>query len=100
MTIASEFVTRSLKMPLLKNHLLIHVDCTHLKMDFRNGLFMGSRDRLKDAGEYRELRKQLTEVLLKSKLPGYLQAPQGFDHPGRIDHQRIAEVFQPIPAEE
>ena len=39
-----EFITRSLKMLLLKSHLLIHVDCTHMRMSFRNELFMASRD--------------------------------------------------------
>ncbi len=64
----SEFITRSLKMPLLKSHLLIHVDCTHMRMAFRNELFMASRDRLKGADETRMLRDLLTELLSKGKL--------------------------------
>jgi hypothetical protein len=64
----SEFITRSLKMPLLKSHLLIHVDCTHMRMNFRNELFMASRDRLKGADETRILRELLIELLVKSKL--------------------------------
>jgi hypothetical protein len=64
----SEFITRSLKMPLLKSHLLIHVDCTHMRMNFRNELFMASRDRLKGADETRILRELLTDLLAKSKL--------------------------------
>ncbi|MGO8677247.1 MAG: hypothetical protein ACLQVX_15420 [Limisphaerales bacterium] len=64
----SEFVTRSLKMPLLKSHLLIHVDCTHMRMTFRNELFMASRDRLKDADEARALRDLLTDLLSRGKL--------------------------------
>jgi hypothetical protein len=42
-------------MPLLKGHLLIHVDCTHMRMSFRNELFMASRDRLKGADEMHPL---------------------------------------------
>ena len=64
----SEFITRSLKMPLLKSHLLIHVDCTHMKMSFRNELFMASRDRLKGADETRMLRELLTDLLSRGKL--------------------------------
>jgi len=64
----SEFITRSLKMPLLKSHLLIHVDCTHMRFNFRNELFMASRDRLKGADETRTLRDLLTDLLLKSRL--------------------------------
>jgi hypothetical protein len=64
----SEFITRSLKMPLLKSHLLIHVDCTRMKMSFRNELFMASRDRLKGADETRLLRELLTDLLSRGKL--------------------------------
>jgi len=64
----SEFITRSLKTALLKNHLLIHVDCTHMRYAFRKELFMASRDRLKDCGETRLLRSRLTDVLKKGRL--------------------------------
>lgn len=59
----SEFITRSLKLNLLKQHLLIHVDCTNMDYDFRKELFMASRDRLKDGEETRKLRKFLAERL-------------------------------------
>ena len=55
----SEFITRSLKFSLLKNYLLIHVDCSSLELDFRNELFMASRDRLKNGDESDVLRKNL-----------------------------------------
>jgi hypothetical protein len=64
----SEFITRALKMPLLKSHLLIHVDCTHMKGEFRSELFMASRDRLKDGDESRTLRKLVADILLKGQL--------------------------------
>ena len=59
----SEFITRSLKLNLLKEHLLIHVDCTNMNYDFRKELFMASRDRLKDGEETRTLRKFLADKL-------------------------------------
>ncbi|MYK43313.1 MAG: hypothetical protein F4039_04410, partial [Gammaproteobacteria bacterium] len=59
----SEFITRSLKLNLLKEHLLIHVDCTDMKPSFRKELFMASRDRLKDGEETRTLRKFLADKL-------------------------------------
>jgi len=64
----SEFITRTLKMPLLKNHLLIHVDCTHMNLDFRNELFMASRDRLKEGEKSRQLRSLVGAMLERSKL--------------------------------
>jgi hypothetical protein len=65
---ASEFITRSLKFPLLKDHLLIHVDCTGIKTSVRNELFMASRDRLKDGEESRSLRKRLAALLSGGRL--------------------------------
>lgn len=59
----SEFITRSLKLNLLKEHLLIHVDCTNMDYDFRKELFMASRDRLKDGDKTRQLRKFLADRL-------------------------------------
>lgn len=59
----SEFITRSLKMNLLKNHLLIHVDCTEMDYEFRKELFMASRDRLKDGEETQALRSYLADKL-------------------------------------
>ncbi len=64
----SEFISRSLKFPLLKDYLLVHVDCTDVRLEFRNELFMASRDRLKDGEESRALRQKLADVLLKGRL--------------------------------
>lgn len=64
----SEFITRTLKFNLLKDYLLIHVDCTKMKYEFRKELFMASRDRLKEGDEARELREYLGKKLRKSKL--------------------------------
>lgn len=64
----SEFVTRALKMPLLKDYVLIHVDCTRLHLEVRNELFMASRDRLKGGDTADVVRKHLRDMLLASKL--------------------------------
>ena len=66
--LTSEFVTRTLKMQLIKDYLLIHVDCTHLNYKFRKELFMASRDRLKHGEETSILRDIVSRTLLKSKL--------------------------------
>ena len=64
----SEFITKSLKYPIFKDYLLIHVDCTHMKLEVKNELFMASRDRLKDSEETKELRNQLAKLLNNSEL--------------------------------
>ena len=64
----SEFVTRTLKYNLLKDHVLIHVDCTDMNLPFRNELFMASRDRLKQGRESSKLRKVLSDHLREGRL--------------------------------
>lgn len=64
----SEFITRSLKYPLFKEYLLIHVDCTNLNYDIRNELFMASRDRIKGGEESYQIREKLADALRKSIL--------------------------------
>jgi hypothetical protein len=64
----SEFITRQLKLNLLKDYLLIHVDCTKMKYQFRKELFMASRDRLKQGEESNYLREYLGTKLRKSQL--------------------------------
>ena len=64
----TEFISRSLKFGLLKNYLLIHVDVTDLDVEFRNELFMASRDRLKQGDESSTLRDVVASELRKSKL--------------------------------
>jgi len=64
----SEFIVRSLKFPLLKDYLMVHVDCTEVRTEFRNELFMASRDRLKDGEESRKLRQRLAHLLANGRL--------------------------------
>src|SRR5690606_34247802 len=64
----SEFITRSLKFNLLKDYLLIQVDCSLLNYEFRKELFMASRDRLRQGDESNKLREYLRKELAKSQL--------------------------------
>lgn len=64
----TEFITRGLKLNLLKDYLLINIDCTHLNYEFRKELFMASRDRLRQGDESNKLREYLRNKLSKSKL--------------------------------
>lgn len=65
---SSEFVTRALKMPLLKDYLLVHVNCSKLHMAVRNEVFMASRDRLKAGDKADIIRKHLRDMLAASEL--------------------------------
>ncbi len=65
---SAEFITRTLKFNLLKDYLLIHVDCTGMQADFREELFMSDRERLKKGDEANLLREYLGKKLRKSQL--------------------------------
>lgn len=64
----TEFITKRLKFNLLKDYVLIHVDCTDLNIRFRNELFMASRDRMKNGLEAKKLRDTIADILTKSRL--------------------------------
>ena len=59
----SEFITRSLKLNLLKDYLIIHADCTNMSYNFRRELFMASRDRFKAGTDTQKLRDFLAKKL-------------------------------------
>jgi hypothetical protein len=64
----SEFISRSLGYTLLRDYLLIHVDCTEMRYEFRSELFMASRDRLKQGEEASYLRRTLADNLKQGAL--------------------------------
>ena len=64
----SEFITRTLKFNLLKDYLLIHVDCTSMNPDFREEIFMSDRERIKKGDEASYFRDYLGKKLRKSQL--------------------------------
>ena len=64
----SEFITRTLKFNLLKDYLLIHVDCTNMNPDFREEIFMSDRERIKKGDEATYFRDFLGKKLRKSQL--------------------------------
>jgi len=94
----SEFITRSLRFPLLKDYLLVHVDCTDVRMEFRNELFMASRDRLKDADESRQLRHRLTEILLNGRLEEiYKQRKSSITVEGKDTQELLRSFTRNLP---
>jgi len=64
----SEFITRTLQMNLLKDYLLIHVDCTEMERDFRRNLFKADRERMNQSKEAADLRKKLGDSLKGGQL--------------------------------
>jgi hypothetical protein len=62
------FVSKDLNLPLLKDCLLIHVDCTKIHTSYRQDLFMGNRTQLKEGTDKTQyLLDRIIEILKKSE---------------------------------
>ncbi len=64
----SEFISRTLQFPVLKDYVLVHVDCTEMKHTFRRNLFKADRERMNQSKEAADLRKKLGESLKSGRL--------------------------------
>ncbi len=61
------FISQGLGFPLLKQHTLIHVDCTNVPTGIRQDLFMSNRTHLKEGPKTEELRDEIIELLKNNK---------------------------------
>ncbi|GKU82925.1 hypothetical protein [Niallia sp. NCCP-28] len=66
-TLPRRFISQELEFGMLKNHMLIHIDCTNMKYAFRSDLFMASRDRLKEG--------DMTQLVI-DKIKNYIKTNQ------------------------
>ncbi len=64
----SEFISRTLQFDVLKDYLLIQVDCTEMKFAFRRNLFKADRERMNQSKEAADLRKKLGDSLKSGRL--------------------------------
>lgn len=61
------FISDTLGFHMIRDNLLIHVDCTNFDKNFRNDLFMASRDRLKESSRSKALKQILSDELRSNK---------------------------------
>ena len=61
------FISQSLGFSLIKQHTLIHVDCTEIPTEIRQDLFMSNRTHLKQGPKTEKLIDEITGLLKKSK---------------------------------
>lgn len=58
------FISQELGLNFIRDHMLIHVDCTKMRKSFREEIFMSSRDRLsKDSYETNLVKDKLIDIL-------------------------------------
>ena len=91
------FITNSLEFNLLKNHLLIHVDCSNVKPTFRKRLFMSSRDRMRHSEETHYLQDKLKGVLLDGKLKEiYKRRKDDFQSRSKDSEEMLKEIMESL----
>lgn len=61
--LSRRFITQGLGFSMLRDSMLIHVDCTSILTSFRQDLFMASRDRLKESESTEILKDKIVQVL-------------------------------------
>lgn len=57
------FISQDLGLPMLRDFLLIHVDCTKIKTNFRQDLFMANRCDMKESEAFQTLRDELSKTI-------------------------------------
>ena len=95
----SEFISLTLKFNLLKDYLLVHVDCTNMKTKFRRKLFKASRDRLAQSSkESNYLRRKLGDELKRGRLRDiYKQRKDGLSLESVEDEALLKQLAENLP---
>ncbi len=94
----SEFISRTLKFQLLRDYVLIHVDCTHMKAKFRDELTMPSRDRLKHSKQMKLLRRKLGDNLKSERLKDiFKQRKDRLTYDSADDDSLLKEIGKDLP---
>jgi len=62
------FISQDLGFSMLRDYMLVHVDCTNILTSFRQDLFMASRDRLKESGSTEALKDKIVQNLKTNEI--------------------------------
>lgn len=94
----SEFISLTLKFNLIKDYVLIQVDCTNMKSKFRDELTMPSRDRFKNSKQMKLLRKKLGEKLSKGRLYDIYKARKDLGgHDSADSEELLKQIAEDLP---
>ena len=94
----SEFISRTLKFSLLKDYVLIYVDCTNMKPKFRDELTMPSRDRFKNSKQMKFLRKKLGDKLRSGDLRDIFKARKDrAGHDSADSEELLKQIAEELP---
>ena len=92
------FTSKEVKLPRLKDSLLVLIDCSELSAVQRENLFMASRDRLSDVDISGKIKEQVKEILKSNKsLRKLQQERKAKDVEGRLSEEKpLEEVLEKV----
>ena len=76
------FITQELKYNFLKDSMLVVIDCSQIKTEFRQDLFMANRSNLRENEKLEKLRNKVIEIL------------KGNEHLRKLNAQRKTAILQ------
>jgi hypothetical protein len=93
------FISQKLGFSLLRDHMLIQVDCTKMKTSYRQDLFKGSRDRLNEGKKTESLIDKLIGLLKNNEQLKELNQNRRnrILRESLVDKEILSEVFSSIP---
>ena len=62
-SLARSFISQELGLAMLRDYLLVQVDCTNIRTQFRQDLFMANRHNLKHSESFEKLQDKIIEVI-------------------------------------
>lgn len=93
------FISQELGLSLLRDHMLVQVDCTKMKTSYRQDLFKGSRDRLNEGIKTERLVDRIVRLLKSNEeLKAINQRRKSrILRESMADKQILTEVFSKVP---
>jgi len=62
-TLTKSFISQDCQLHMLNKSILVHIDCTKIRVSFRQDMFMSSRDRLKEGAKTEAIKDILTSYM-------------------------------------
>ena len=97
--LSRRFISQELGFSMLRDFMLIHIDCTHILTSFRQDLFMASRDRLKESENTEILKDKIIQLLKTNEILRELNQKRRTQlmHESSEDREILEKILSHIP---
>jgi hypothetical protein len=97
--LSRKFISQELGFSLLRDSMLIRIDCTNISTSFRQDLFMASRDHLKESENTEILKEKVVEVLKSNEILRELNQKRKNQlmHESGEDRKALEKILSNVP---